>query len=71
VPNDPHAFDEDDEPRDEGRRRKFRELDCPECSAVTPLDDGFGDGDDVLCCYCGLEFRATVSDGGRLKLRET
>jgi len=69
VPIDPHA-DDDDEPRDEGRRRKFHELECPECSAVTPLDDGFGDGDEVVCCYCSLGFRALVSGEGRLKLRE-
>ena len=70
MPIDPHA-DDADEPRDEGRRRKFHELECPECSAVTPLDDGFGDGDEVVCCYCSLEFRAIVSGEGRLKLRET
>jgi len=69
VPIDPHA-DDDDEPRDQGRRRKFHELECPECNAVTPLDDGFGDGDEVVCCYCSQEFRVIVSGEGRLKLRE-
>ena len=71
MPNDPYAFDEDDAPREEGRRSRFREFECPACDAANPHDDGFGDGDDVLCCYCGQEFRVVVSEDGRLKLRES
>ena len=68
VPIDPYAFEEDDAPKEVGRRR-FTEFECPACDATNPCDDGLGDGDDVICCYCGLEFRAAVTDG-RLKLRE-
>jgi hypothetical protein len=71
VPTNPYDFDEDDAPREHDRRRRFTELECPACDAVTPCDEGFGDGDDVLCCYCGQEFRAKVSDDGRLKLVES
>lgn len=70
VPIDPYDFDEDDAPKEEGRRRRFAEFECPACDAANPCDDGFGDGDDLICCYCGLEFRATVTEDGRLKLRE-
>lgn len=73
MPFDPRSFadDDDDQASDEksGRKRRFREFECPECSAYNPLDDGFGDGDEVLCNYCGQELRAQVSDEGKLKLR--
>jgi hypothetical protein len=72
MPYDPHAFEEDEaEPSSEGRRRRFREFDCPECNANNPHDDGFGHGEEVLCNYCGAEFKAAVSDEGRLRLRLT
>ena len=43
-------------------------LECPECAAHNPVDDGFYEGDEVRCFYCGLGFVATVKDG-RLKLK--
>ena len=46
MPYDPRSFGDDDDSEyqeSNGRRRKFREFDCPECSANNPLDDGFGD----------------------------
>ncbi len=64
--------EEDDEPKgaDEmGRTRRFGDFDCPDCNANNPYDDSFGDGDEVRCYYCGQEFRATVDDSGRLRLR--
>lgn len=66
-------FDDDDAISAEtaGRKRKFQEFDCPECSANNPFDEGFGDGDEVLCAYCGEEFKATVGEEGRLRLRLT
>jgi hypothetical protein len=73
MPYDPRSFGDDDDDESQShlssRRRQFREFDCPECSANNPLDDGFGDGDEVLCNYCGEEFRAQVSDEGKLRLR--
>jgi hypothetical protein len=73
MPIDPHAFDEANEegPGDGGTRgRRFTDFDCPSCDANNPYDDGFGDGDEVLCYYCGLEYRVTVNEEGRLRLRE-
>ena len=54
----------------QGVKRKFDEFDCPACSANNPVGDGFGNGDDVMCNYCGLEFKVQVDEEGRLKLRE-
>jgi len=74
MPIDPHAFDEDDlqpEPSQvSGRKRRFPDFDCPSCNANNPYDDAFGDGDEVLCYYCGQQYRAEVNDDGRLRLRE-
>ena len=52
-----------------GRRRRFGDFDCPDCSANNPWDDSFGDGDEVRCFYCGQELKASVSDSGRLRLK--
>ena len=74
MPYDPNAYDEDDDRsgRAELRsaRRKFKDFDCPACNANNPYDDPFGDGDEVLCYYCGQEFRVLVGEDGRLRLRE-
>lgn len=67
------AFDDDDTKaagEDLGQARRFDDFDCPDCNANNPYDDGFGDGDEVRCYYCGQEFRAEVSDAGRLRLKE-
>jgi len=74
MPYDPHgADDEDDKDQQlasEGSRRRFADFDCPGCNANNPYDDGFGDGDDILCYYCGQEYRVQVTDEGRLRLKE-
>ena len=74
MPYDPHGSDDDgdDDKGDsaEGQLRRFSDFDCPDCSANNPYDDKFGDGDEVRCYYCGQLFKVTVTDGGRLKLRE-
>jgi hypothetical protein len=74
MPYDPSSFDEDQADLDVpggGRKRRFSEFDCPECNANNPCDDALGDGDEVLCNYCGEEFKAQVNDDGRLRLRPT
>jgi hypothetical protein len=75
MPYDPHGLDDDDDRdrsgADAGRKRRFGDFDCPDCSANNPYDDGFGDGDEVRCFYCGQEFKAQVSDEGRLRLKAT
>lgn len=65
-------YDEDDakgSPDELGRDRRFGDFDCPDCSANNPYDDGFGDGDEIRCYYCGQEYRVDVSDAGRLRLK--
>ena len=65
--------EQEDEDRKSGRslgtRRKFEEFDCPACSANNPFDT-FGNGDDVLCNWCAMEFRAIVDEEGSLRLKE-
>ena len=73
MPYDPHGYDEEESRETSGRalrKRRFKDFDCPGCSANNPYDEGFGDGDEVLCYYCGAEFKARVSDDGDLRLRE-
>ena len=53
-----------------GVNSKFKEFDCPSCNANNPADPPFGDGEEVLCNYCGQEYRVKVSEEGRLKLKE-
>jgi transcription elongation factor Elf1 len=52
--------------RQEGRRYEF---DCPDCDANNPWSDGFDDGADVRCHYCGLEFNVTFLERNKLKFR--
>lgn len=58
--------DSDEKPGDE--RKRFKEYECPECTANNPMDDGIAEGDEVRCFYCGLEFKVQVRDG-KLKLK--
>lgn len=68
----PHDLRDDDAHEGPaGRKRRFREFDCPECNANNPYDDGFGNKDVVLCNYCGQEFEAEVNEDGRLRLSVT
>ncbi|HVE86739.1 MAG TPA: hypothetical protein VND93_27970 [Myxococcales bacterium] len=53
-----------------GANARFKEFDCPSCNANNPNDEGFGDGDELLCNYCGQEYKAKVTEEGRLKLKE-
>ena len=54
---------------DLGSARRFQDFDCPDCNANNPYDDGIGDGEEIRCFYCGQEYRVTVTDAGRLKLK--
>lgn len=66
-------FEQDEDEKkpgaEQGTRRRFEEFDCPTCSANNP-SDSFGNGDEVLCGWCGLSFKAVVDDEGRLRLKE-
>jgi len=52
-----------------GRRRKISEFECPTCSAHNPFEE-FGNEDEVVCNWCGLQFKAVINDEGKLKLKE-
>ena len=65
-------MDDEDEKRtgkELGSRRRFSDFECPTCSANNPYDD-FGNNDEVLCNWCGIQFKAVVDDEGNLKLKE-
>ncbi|MBX5481797.1 MAG: hypothetical protein IRZ16_08135 [Myxococcaceae bacterium] len=72
MPIDPYDFDDDDhaEKGTSGANTRFKEFDCPSCNANNPTDPPFGDGDEILCNYCGEQFLVRVTDEGRLKLKE-
>ena len=63
--------DEEDEKKGAltGSNTRIKDFDCPTCNANNPID--FGDGDELLCNYCGTTFVARVNDSGKAKLRET
>ena len=69
-----HSEELDEEDKKSGRalgtKRRFEEFECPACSAHNPFDT-FGNGDDVLCNWCGMEFRAIVDEEGTLRLKES
>jgi DNA-directed RNA polymerase subunit RPC12/RpoP len=62
--------DDEDERGESGQRSRFREFDCPSCGANNPSGDSFGDRDEIVCNYCGTEYRVQVTEEGRLKLKE-
>jgi hypothetical protein len=72
--SDPNQYDpeeDDDSPKGTATpNRRFDEFECPLCSAHNPLDEGFGNNDEVLCNYCGQEFLAQVNDEGKVRLKE-
>jgi len=65
---------EDDDSKDDkgssGPSTRFKEFDCPSCNANNPADPPFGDGEEILCNYCGTQYRVKVTEEGRLKLKE-
>lgn len=72
--NQAHGYDPDDEGsskrRGEAPGGPFKDFDCPTCNANNPVDEGFGDGSEVRCYYCGLEFKVLAPEGGRPKFKE-
>lgn len=62
------GYEDDDDHKDSGKR-VFKEFDCPSCSANNP-SEGFGDGDEILCNYCGTEYEVKVTDEGKPKFKE-
>lgn len=50
--------------------RRHTEYDCPVCSANNPCDKALADGNEVRCCYCGIELEVCVAEDGTLAIRE-
>lgn len=66
-------FDDDEDRREKLKAQAkltFKEFECPSCTANNPVDDGFTGGAEIQCNYCGTDFKASVTEEGRLKLRE-
>jgi hypothetical protein len=61
----------EDSQRSQGAKRRFKDFDCPDCSANNPWDESFGNNDEIRCFYCGTEFLAVVNEEGRLRLKAT
>lgn len=51
-------------------KRYFKEFDCPSCSANNPVDPPFTNGTELLCNYCGIEWRALLTEEGKLRFKE-
>jgi transcription elongation factor Elf1 len=62
------ALDDHDED-EKVTARRWSDFDCPDCNANNPVDESFGNGDEVRCYYCGAGFQVQVNDEGRLRLR--
>lgn len=67
-------FDMDDVEKEMARDNKggkgLKDFDCPSCNANNPADPPLVDGSEVLCHYCGTEFKVMMSGEGRPKFRE-
>lgn len=57
------SYDDEDEMKGENKGKLRFEFECPECNAHNPYHDGFALGSEVLCFYCGQEFKVVDSDG--------
>ena len=65
----PHYDDDDDEKVLLPGQMKFKEFDCPGCDANNPVDPPVGNGDEVLCNYCGCDYQVIITDELKIKLR--
>lgn len=66
-----HGYGDDDhDGKGDTKAKKFFEFDCPSCNANNPWGDGFVDGEEVNCHYCGSMYVARITDEGKLKLKE-
>lgn len=66
-------YEEEEDRREKERAQAkiaFREFECPSCSANNPVEAPITHGAELLCNYCGTEFKASISEEGKLKLRE-
>ncbi|MBM4781284.1 MAG: hypothetical protein GQE15_26665 [Archangiaceae bacterium] len=63
----------DDDDRQRGPAgKKLRDWDCPSCNANNPSDEFVPEKKslELRCNYCGVEFRVSLSEEGRVKFKE-
>ena len=70
MPIDQYEDDDDESSQVGGVKSHFKEFDCPSCNANNPCDPPFGDEDEILCNYCGCQYKVKITDEGKLRLRE-
>ncbi|MDF1562591.1 MAG: hypothetical protein P1V51_06090 [Deltaproteobacteria bacterium] len=62
---DQHGYDDDEKEA----AKRYNEFECPDCDANNPVDDGFTDGSEVRCYYCGMAYQVQVTEAGKLKYK--
>jgi DNA-directed RNA polymerase subunit RPC12/RpoP len=67
-----HDYDAGDDDKDvKGKSGKaIKEFDCPTCNANNPTDEPIKEGSEIKCHYCGNDFLVSITDSGRMKLKE-
>jgi hypothetical protein len=70
MPIDQYEESDEKEEKNGGVYSRFKEFDCPSCSANNPCDPPFVNGDELICNYCGAQYKVHVSEEGRAKLKE-
>lgn len=70
--NSKYAHDDDDERPKGPAGKRLGDWECPSCNANNPSDEFVPEkrGVEIRCHYCGVEYRITLSDEGRLKFKE-
>lgn len=66
-------YEENDDDRPRGPAgKKLKDWDCPSCQANNPTDEFIPEkkGIELRCNYCGVEYRITLSEEGRVKFKE-
>ena len=49
----------------------LKEFECPGCNAHNPCDEKISKrGVEIRCHYCGVEFKFTLDETGRVKIKE-
>lgn len=71
MSNDWAQHDDDDRQRGPAGK-KLRDWDCPSCNANNPSDEFVPEKKalELRCNYCGVEFRVSLSEEGRVKFKE-
>jgi DNA-directed RNA polymerase subunit RPC12/RpoP len=76
---DASSFEDDEKEKAKLRRDKQGylrdtvkryEFDCPVCDANNPYDDGFSDGDEMRCNYCGQDLLVQLTEAGKIKFKQ-